>query len=260
MGPHSCRVLRGSLTGGSTQNRVTQDADGTLFTVAMNRQRMVDAAHPLPSDQVASVLAVYASTDDGKSFALRGNLSQWSSEGEVKSLGARMVATVRYQTQHWVDTRYDNGTTLSNVTQPGFKNTAVLYSGDRGATWSRPKLVTGYDQQTACLVVLAPNTLVLPFGHKDDGEGQRFIVSYDGGRSFSNTIFQLHQGGLYASSVATNNGTIVTAFSCELGDPQSACAKNESSELQFLRWTAPMHDDPAHTGFFVPGDAPMYQY
>ena len=65
---------------------------------------------------------------------------------------------------------------------------------------NRPVLRQG--QQSGCFVELVDGSLVLPFGHKDAGEGQKFILSYDGGRSFSNSVYDLHRGGLYASSVA----------------------------------------------------------
>eukprot|EP01046_Picozoa_sp_COSAG06_P037758 COSAG06_NODE_4293_length_4392_cov_13.850454_1_plen_221_part_00 len=69
-----------------------------------------------------------------------------------------------------------------------------------GKLKNRPVLRQG--QQSGCFVELVDGSLVLPFGHKDAGEGQKFILSYDGGRSFSNSVYDLHRGGLYASSVA----------------------------------------------------------
>ena len=147
-------------------------------------------------------------------------------------------------------------------------------------------MVAAYDQQTACLVVLPPPsaaehddlhnddssgsgaTVLLPFGHKDAGEGQRFLISYDGAASFSNTIFELHVGSSYASSIHGNfgsggagggsgGGNVLTAFSCQVEDTQSACNTSASSELQFAVWSPPEQSDPAHTGFFVPAMVPF---
>ena len=40
--------------------------------------------------------------------------------------------------------------------------------------------MTGNGQQSASFVQLSDGSLVLAFGHKDAGEGQKFILSYDG--------------------------------------------------------------------------------
>ena len=91
---------------------------------------------------------------------------------------------------------------------------------------------------------------MLPFSHKDAGEGQRFIVSYDQGRSWSNRVFQLNTGGLYASSVVLQNDTIVTAFSCA-ADSQSACVER-AGMLTILQWQLPAKATVSAGGFFRP--------
>lgn len=102
---------------------------------------------------------------------------------------------------------------------------------------------------------LADGTIVLAFGHKDAGEGQKFTLSYDFGVSFSNTVYDLHRGGLYASSVALShdhaaNATIVTAFACT-GDAQSLCSER-TGLLTTLHWTPPPKAEVARGGFFYP--------
>lgn len=92
--------------------------------------------------------------------------------------------------------------------------------------------------------------LLLAFGHKDGGEGQRYILSYDEGASWSNTVFDLHVGGLYASSVALADGTVVTAFACP-ADSQSAC-KERAGRLSVLRWRLPPRGLVEAGGFFAP--------
>ena len=101
----------------------------------------------------------------------------------------------------------------------------------QGLTWSQQRMVTAAWQQTGCLVTLSDNTWILVFSHKDcphdvpwicnyhhpgnHTRGQRFIVSYTQGQTWSNSIFVLHVGGMYASSVVLRHGddkdTIVTA-------------------------------------------------
>lgn len=90
------------------------------------------------------------------------------------------------------------------------RNTAILHSDDNGKTWSTPRLVTGFDEQTACLVRLPDNTILLVFGHKTDGSGQRFMVSYDEGRSWSRTVFQLGRNCQYASTVLLPGNHLVS--------------------------------------------------
>ena len=105
--------------------------------------------------------------------------------------------------------------------------------------------MTGNGQQSASFVQLSDGSLVLAFGHKDAGEGQKFILSYDGkmalslfspctrvanlksilnagGISWSNGVWDLHRGGLYASSVPVGDDEVVTAYSCAT-DSQSMC-------------------------------------
>ena len=82
-------------------------------------------------------------------------------------------------------------------------------------------------------------TLVLTFGHKDKGQGQRFLVSYDDGRSWSRTVYELHVGGLYANTVALNDDTLVTVY-------------YRNSRLEVLRWRAPDQRTVAKGGFFRP--------
>ena len=85
-------------------------------------------------------------------------------------------------------------------------------------------------QQTASLVRTADGLLLCIFSHKDgwprnasdyDGwttkSGQRFIASADSGSTWTQTVWELHRGGQYASSVVLPNRTIVTAFSTPKG-------------------------------------------
>ena len=75
--------------------------------------------------------------------------------------------------------------------------------------------------------------------------GQRFIVSYDQGQSWSNAIFELHKGGMYANTVAMVDDTLVTIFSREPHTGGNNC-------LETLRWKAPPKNVASQKGFFEP--------
>ena len=115
-------------------------------------------------------------------------------------------------------------------------------------------MLTGYLQQSPSLVMHQPSGLLLcVFGHKDgwpinntqvkDGwqvvGGQRFIASLDGGEMWSRTVFELHRGGLYGSSVVLSNGTIVTAFAWNATAAAHGHGGGDSPSLGLLHWEPP---------------------
>lgn len=129
----------------------------------------------------------------------------------------------------------------------------MLFSGDRGYTWQTRGMVTGFAQQTACLVQLK-SAIAIVFSHKDfantssgsfEHYGQRAILSYDEGRRWSNAILELHHGGMYASSVSLQpepdgSQIVVSAF----GD--------DSARLGAIRWRVPPRSSVEAYGTFAP--------
>ena len=87
---------------------------------------------------------------------------------------------------------------------------------------------------------LADGTILMPFSHKDKGQGQRFMISYDEGKTWSRTVYELHVGGMYASSVVLDDGTIVTAYA------------ERNGPFTVLRWRAPSRKAVEKGGFFEP--------
>jgi hypothetical protein len=156
---------------------------------------------------------LYETTDHGRSWVTRGMMGKYRNEMDVLSLdasGHNLIAAVRYQTS-------DVATATAR-----YKQSAVQFSSDAGFTWGAPRVVTGYLQQTACIVKLSAGTLVLPFAHKptmkqpqgNDGYGQRFIVSYDNGTSWSNRIFSLHTGATAKGPMWCNLSSRTDGGSC----------------------------------------------
>ena len=123
------------------------------------------------------------------------------------------------------------------------RNTAILHFDDSGKTWSTSRLVTGFDEQTACLVRLPDNTVLLVFGHKTDGNGQRFMVSYDEGHSWSRTVFQLGWNCQYASTVLLPGNRLVSV---------SHRIIDGIGIFHARQWSLPSKQDTRSGGFWVP--------
>ena len=214
---------------------------------------------------------LFTSTDDGRTWSRIGSLGKHSDESAFVELpSGRMLATTRYQrkktgddpeelaTPYYLDPEH-NRDQCEECRKYGptgvgghsvYKQTAVLHSDDGGKTWSPPRIVTGWLQQTGCLVRLSDGTIVLPYSHKDAGHGQRFIVSYDEGETWSRAIYELNDFGMYASSAALEDDTIVTVHDGWSRTP---------NVLQVLRWKAPPREEVEKHGFFTPRPADVCQ-
>ncbi|MAE63338.1 MAG: hypothetical protein CMJ18_03625 [Phycisphaeraceae bacterium] len=202
---------------------------------------------------------LFESRDDGRTWQRIGTMGLDTCECDLLELPSkRILATTRYQrkridgdppdmvSNEWLEVM--EGLHPGFPTEPEgycfYKQTAVLHSDDGGRTWSTPRLVTGWLQQTACLVRLSDGTIVLPFSHKNDGHGQRFIISYDEGETWSNSIFELNGFGLYASSVALDDDTIVTVTETPRW--------HKPVQFHVLRWSVPPRKAVEEQGFFTP--------
>ncbi len=241
---------------------------GGVIALPMETWNAARDGSPVLDSQKWFQAFLYISSDDGRSWKRSGSLGPHSCEADVLALpGGRLLASVRYQRKKlpadpkrlaapvWFDPEHnrDNCAECRKYGAFGvgghsvFKQTALVASDDGGRTWSRPRLLTGWLQQTGCLVRLSDGTIVLPFGHKTTAGGkrfgQRFLVSYDEGRSWSRTVYELHHGGLYANSVALDDDTIVTVH-----DNRDAGERG----LNVLRWKPPPRAEVSRGGFFKP--------
>ena len=215
-----------------------------------------ETGEPMPVAEMYSRTFIWSSADDGKTWQRSSEpFCLYGAEPDFLILkSGRLLATIRWQrhklphdlpelaSPHTM--RNDKPPyTKSKVLGKGFvgRFTAVLRSDDGGTTWTEPRIVTGMDEQTGCLVQLSDGAVVLVFGHKTDGLGQRFMLSYDDGETWSRRIYQLHWGGQYASSVILEDDTIVTVI-----------RHARTRHLQALRWRAPSRKEVAEGGFFTP--------
>ena len=206
---------------------------------------------------------LYRSDDDGMTWNRSSDFVQRAAEPHILELASdQLIAAIRYQRNKspqdpddfgtaytrelWGDFAHGKGHWIepTDVGVRAFQNTAITMSSDTGRTWSVPKLVTGLLQQSASLVRLSDGTLVMTFGRP----GQRFLLSYDGGASWSHVVYQLHHTGEYARSVVLEDDTILVIHDFgrymhyRKGDPR----------LGVIRFKAPAREEVERHGFFSP--------
>lgn len=232
--------------GGGNQTRFAQLPNGVTALV-MPAWYQSDTGAPLPISEQYDKTYIWTSSDDGVSWQRGAEpICLYGVEPDLKVLDSgRMLATVRYQRiklpsdPPYLVSPYTGSTDLGDMV---FRGTAILWSDDNGATWTEPRLLTALDEQTGCLVELADGTVLMVFGHKND-YGQRFMVSYDEGETWSKTIYDLHTGGMYASSAVLADGTVVTTID---NRPTGGLI------VTSLRWTPPTFAEVAAGGFWTP--------
>ena len=227
---------------------------GGVMAIALATQKQSRPGKPLEESERYFQAYIYISSDDGRTWQRSSSLGKYTCEADLLALpSGQILATARYQRVKLPSDPPELADTEYLSTEIGghsvYKHTVLVQSDDAGKTWSQPRLVTAWYQQTACLVRLSDGTVVMPFGHKTSDEqgrrfGQRFMVSYDEGRSWSKTIYELHKGGLYASSVALPDDTIVTVHDNRKTE--------EGPGLAILRWQAPSREVVSKGGFFEP--------
>lgn len=240
---------------GSQKCRFAQLPDGRVVLALASWDRAPgDKILPLAGRYARTYL--YVSPDDGRSWQRQARpICRHGYEPDLLVLpSGRLLLAIRYQRSKLPGDPADLASPhMMRGDKPPYAKskqvgsglvarfTALLHSDDAGKTWTRPRLVTGFDEQTGSLVRLSNGTIVLPFGYKTDTRGQRFIVSFDEGETWSRTVYQLHADGQYASSVVRRDDTIVTVFHDTKG-----------LRLRSLHWRAPPRATVAAGGFWRP--------
>jgi hypothetical protein len=205
---------------------------------------------------------IYTSSDDGKTWPKFSKFTDHSPEPHLLEMpSGKIVAALRYQRSKVPEDQpklggchYDvpgqrNESITGGATAVGrtlFQHTAFTFSEDGGKTWATPRLITGTLQQSGSLVRLSDGTLALIFGRW----GQRFMLSYDEGKTWSKTVYSLNGTGEYARSVALEDDTIVTLHD-SIGVDYDV-KKPRPNRLGVLRWKAPPRKEVEQHGFFTP--------
>jgi hypothetical protein len=110
------------------------------------------------------------------------------------------------------------------------------------------------------------------FAHKAYGYGQAAIFSYgavyarfivlhalilgcivDNGSTSSTNVYELHKGGLYAQSITTTDGTVVTCTANYKGDASDPLRRMSMlEELHALQWRPPPRENVSAGGLMAP--------
>ena len=220
---------------------------------------------------------IFSSDDDGRSWSRFSRFTDHSPEPNLLELpSCEIVASIRYQRSKApedppelaTDARLYSGTgSPTDVGCQLFQHTAFSSSTDGGKTWATPKIVTGSAQQSGSILRLSDETLILTFGRY----GQRFMLSYDSGRTWSRSVYQLYRCGQYARSVVLDDDTVVTVHDSRetwrLRGQRLRCYDNSpvpegedvdswgSGRLGVLRWKVPSRKMVERDGFFTPREA-----
>ena len=240
---------------GSQKCRFAQLPDGRVALVMGSWDRAADG-EPIPQADRYARTYLYTSDDDGRTWQRSAKpICFHGYEPDLLALpSGRLLLAIRYQRSKLPSDPADLVSPhLMRSDKPPYTKskqvgsglvarfTAVLHSDDGGKTWTEPRLVTGFDEQTGSMVRLSDGTIILPFGYKTDTRGQRFVASYDEGETWSRTVYQLHADGQYASSVVLADDTIVTVIHDTKG-----------MRVHSLRWRAPSRERVAARGFWRP--------
>ena len=238
---------------GANQGNVIQLADGRI------------AAQLLATPEGAKgtwAQFVYVSDDDGSTWSYLSQFDQGAEPHIIETEPGKLAAAIRYQWDKTADhprnlaTAYDLDVWLDFAHGEGgwdrptdvgvriFQNTVFATSADGGRTWTTPRLVTGLLQQSASLVQLSDDTLVLTFGRP----GQRFMLSYDCGQTWSRAVYRLHDDGEYARAVALEDDTIVAIH--DFGHYMHY--GKDDDRLGVLRFRVPARAEVEKRGFFTP--------
>lgn len=220
---------------------------------------------------------LFSSEDDGRTWSQTSKFTDQTTEPSLLELPTgELVASVRYQRDKIPEDPSELATDArlySGIGSPSdlgcqlFQNTAFTRSQDGGRTWATPKIVTATAQQSGSILRLSDGTLILTFGRY----GQRFMLSYDCGSSWSRSVYQVYRCGQYARSAVLDDDTIVTVHdnreTWSFRGRTLRCYDNTvvpegedvsawgTGHLGGLRWKVPERSRVERDGFFTPREA-----
>jgi len=182
--------------------------------------------NPFPPKGPRFPLAVFRSANDGRSWTHVATIPQakgWAttdfSEPHVVELpSGKLVAMLRYNGDRYV--KFSLFQTESE---------------DGGTTWSAPRQTDAHGAPPH-LLLHSSGALICTYGYRRKPYGQRVMLSYDGGESWTNNIVlrddALDEDLGYPSSVELSDGSILTVYYQKL-----APVKNTS--VLWTRWRLP---------------------
>ena len=202
----------------------TMAKDGTLYYLGLKIYDD-DRIHLSEARFGNSAASLYVSRDGGYTWEHRSTIKAptWLAEGE------------------WLDEPHvlelSNGRILGAFRVEGRKpfTIATAFSDDGGYTWSEV-MPTGVSGSPPHLLQHSSGAVICSFGRREDPCGERAMISYDGGESWTDEYVldeeaAKHGGDLgYPSTVELDDGSLFTVYYQRYGDD----AKTSSL---YTKWT-----------------------
>ena len=195
------------------------------------------------------VLAMYHSSDAGKSWQGPSPFADWSSEGGMtRTPTGKLLAAVRYQRQLLPDDPPDlcDGRTWGGckyypwLERVPYKHVFLIESHDDGRTWTNFRQVTtSLGQCFAFPTALPDGTVVLVHttAYGPGSRGSRAMISHDEGNTWQDEAYYLtfSEPSGYNQSVALKDGAILTV-----------AARNDDEPLTAIRWRPVKRENSKH--------------
>lgn len=168
-----------------------------------------------------------ASTDGGYTWEIRGEVP----------IPAELVD--RYHEPHVIDLK--DGTLLGviryhiPVEEGGNMDTCLTFSKDGGRTWTEPQRMNVAGSPPH-LLRHSSGAIVMVYGYRHPGFGQRAVVSYDEGKTWSEEIIIREDGPSgdlgYPCSIELDDGSIYTVY-------YQAKPDHKNTSVMWSRWNLP---------------------
>ena len=225
--------------------------DGTiLLTLEMKNSK--DAVHDAQGDALPLVLGgifgyVFRSRDGGITWPDKNLVTLYGAEMHLLELpSGKLLAAIRRQRwfrlpgdpadiatsmrAHGYNPEYTGFIEPIEETTSFFKSVFISESTDDGRTWVDERRVTGYEQCSGELTLLADGrTLVLQYDSRYPDRfaeaGVRARVSYDTGQTWEDEEYILGEGENYPGAIATPDGGLITV-----------CPYQNEGRMQAVHW------------------------